>query len=184
MSSFQHRAGKSNGGLRSFQRRAASEEGEMVKDFIVNPGQVVEFEGFPKSTVVEVDFRRLYTPQGTFRWKRWTLEPYTTNTAVGAPNERWYIMNVPGLGAHFCRAAQPQRPNHEPNENLSGRLEVISEGDDQDVGIIKASRRGQIETYTTMDGRLFLVETYQHNGQPEDTRQEWFEAYPYSRAYG
>jgi hypothetical protein len=151
------------------------------RDVILNPGQVVEFDSIPfsipKSVVVSVEFMHVHNQQGKrHRWKRWALQQISTD--VPQINEQWYMVNVPGLGAHFCRAAEPRKPNHEPDTGLSGRLEVKCEGD-EDVGILRARRHGHIATYPMTNGGFFMVETYEAGRVGENSQQLYFEAFPY-----
>ncbi len=125
----------------------------MPEDIHLEIGQTVEYDFCPPSKVVGVDHYTLSAFDGQRRhWDSYTL----VSEDKEGPYSRWWIVNVPDMGAHFYVAAERVPEGAAFSNRLSGYVRLNSEGNADLSG-----DRGALAVYQAADGMLYAEEVFE-----------------------
>ncbi len=109
-----------------------------MTDVSLNVGDTVNYDFCPESKVVGVDRYTMRAFDGQTR--HW--DSYTLTSEDNGQFSRWWIVNVPDLGAHYYVAVEDKPEGCSFNNRLSGFVNLNSEGNSD-----LSSEFGALATY-------------------------------------
>lgn len=125
----------------------------MSKNTVFQIGDTVSYEFCPVSRVVGVDRYTLKAFDGqTRQWESYTLVSDAKEAGLYA---RWWIVNVPGHGAHAYVGADAVPPGCVFDPVLSGLVALDSEGN-ADL----SSEKGALAVYSASKGGFYAEEVF------------------------
>lgn len=149
---------------------------EPVDKLELGIGQYVTLPGHPKSKVIGTDNYELYPHDGGPK-KTFTSHTFQACAIGDRQNgyDRWWVFNLPDMGAHFFTASTQLPPNARmtPVAKLSGTLGIRSEGDSSWSGGADYAE-GTFDLFELAGGDLYVEE---HLNQVEEPR--YFIGKPY-----